>query len=157
MVIGRQSGRIHERDRAIGVCCKSFRQIFYSGSGIEHALDVAGIIFKSDLQPLIWASHHQFVGKIVRRGIDIQMPFAVAQVCRGCATSTAGSSAMDARAETPAPPKTSIFDLPPKREKPAMTLDERLKLQKELMDARDRQAPGAKAKGGAARAQPVQP
>jgi hypothetical protein len=77
----------------------------------------------------------------------------------GCATSTAGPSVMDARAETPAPPKTSIFDLPPKREKPAMTLDERLKLQKELMDARDRQAPGAKAKakGGAARTQPVKP
>jgi hypothetical protein len=42
----------------------------------------------------------------------------------GCATSTAGSSLMDARAEAPAPPKASVYlpveDLPPKREKPAM-------------------------------------
>ena len=62
----------------------------------------------------------------------------------GGATSTAGSSLMDARAEAPAPPKTSVYlpveDLPPKREKPPMTLDERLKLQKELIAARDRQA-----------------
>jgi hypothetical protein len=77
----------------------------------------------------------------------------------GCATSTAGSSLMDARAEAPAPPKTSVYlpveDLPPKREKPAMTPDERLKLQKELIAARDRQAPDGKARGGAARAQPM--
>jgi hypothetical protein len=38
-----------------------------------------------------------------------------------------------------------------------MTLDERLKLQKELIAARDRQAPGFKARGGAARAQPMKP
>ena len=61
----------------------------------------------------------------------------------GCATSTAGSSLMDARAEAPAPPKTSVYlpveDLP-KREKAPMTPDERLKLQKELIAARDRQA-----------------
>jgi hypothetical protein len=78
----------------------------------------------------------------------------------GCATSTAGSL-MDARAEAPAPPKTSVYlpveDLPPKREKPAMTLDERLKLQKELIAARDRQAPDGKVRGGAARAQPMKP
>jgi hypothetical protein len=62
----------------------------------------------------------------------------------GCATSTAGSSLMDARAEVPSPPKTSVYlpveDLPPKRAKPAMTADERSKLQKELIDARDHQA-----------------
>jgi hypothetical protein len=62
----------------------------------------------------------------------------------GSATSTGGSSLMDARAEAPAPPKTSVYlpveDLPPKREKPAMTSDERSKLQKELIAARDRQA-----------------
>ena len=79
----------------------------------------------------------------------------------GCATSTAGSSLMDARAEATAPPKTSVFlpveDLPPKREKPAMTADERLKLQKELIAARDRQAAAAKARGGAARAEPTKP
>jgi hypothetical protein len=61
----------------------------------------------------------------------------------GCATST-GSSLMDARAESPARSKTSGYlaleDLPPKREKPAMTADERLKLQKELIAAR---SPGA--------------
>jgi hypothetical protein len=78
----------------------------------------------------------------------------------GCATSTAGSSLMDARAEA-APPKTSVYplveDLPPKREKPAMTPDEQLKLQKELIAARDRQAPDGKARAHAAPAQPVKP
>jgi hypothetical protein len=79
----------------------------------------------------------------------------------GCATSTAGSSLMDAQAEAPAPAKKKRYlpveDLPPKREKPAMTLDERLKLQKELIAARDRQASDGKARGGAARAQPMKP
>src|ERR1700676_2440412 len=79
----------------------------------------------------------------------------------GCAPSTAGSSLMDARSEAPAPPKTSVYplveDLPPNREKPAMTPDERLKLQKELIAARDRQATEGKARGGAARAQPMKP
>ena len=64
----------------------------------------------------------------------------------GCATSSGGSSLMDARAEVPAPPKTSVYlaveDLP-KREKPPMTPDERLKLQKELIAASDRQASNA--------------
>jgi hypothetical protein len=76
----------------------------------------------------------------------------------GCTT----SSPMDARAEAPAPPKTSVYlpveDLPPKREKPAMTVDERSKLEKELIAARDRQAPDGKAKGGAGRRpQPIKP
>ena len=61
----------------------------------------------------------------------------------GCATSTTGSSLMDARAEAPAAPKTSAYlpveVMPPAREKPAMTADERLKLQKELIAARNRQ------------------
>jgi hypothetical protein len=61
---------------------------------------------------------------------------------------------MDARAE-----KTSVYppidDLPPQREKPAMTADERSKLQKELIAARDRQA--SKARGGAERPQPIKP
>ena len=79
----------------------------------------------------------------------------------GCATSTAGSSLMDARAEAPAHPKEAdgylpVHDLPPKREKPAMTADERLKLEKELIAVRDRQVPaGKKAKGGDAHAQPT--
>ena len=79
----------------------------------------------------------------------------------GCATSNAGSSLMEARAEVPAPPKTNVYlaveDLPPKREKPAMTPDERLKLQKELIAARDRQAAAGKARGGTARAEPMKP
>jgi hypothetical protein len=61
----------------------------------------------------------------------------------GCTTSTAGSL-MDARAEVAAPLKTSPYplveDLPPPRENPAMTPDERSKLQKDLLAARDRQA-----------------
>jgi hypothetical protein len=76
----------------------------------------------------------------------------------GCA-STGGSSLVDARAE--APPKTSVYplvgDRPPKREKPAMTPDERVKVQKELIAARDRQAPAGKARGSAARAEPMKP
>jgi hypothetical protein len=67
---------------------------------------------------------------------------------------------MDARAETPAPPKASAYlpveDLPPKREMPAMTPDERSKLQKELIAARDRQLAAAKAQG-AAPAEPAKP
>jgi hypothetical protein len=67
----------------------------------------------------------------------------------GCATSSAGSSLMDARAEAPMPPKTSAYlpveDLPPARESPVMTPDERSKLKKELIAARDRQAMAAKA------------
>jgi hypothetical protein len=80
----------------------------------------------------------------------------------GCATSTPGSSLMDARAEAPARPKKAdgylrVHDLPPKHEKPAMTANERLKLQNELIAARDRQAPAGKAKGSAPRAQPTNP
>jgi hypothetical protein len=72
-----------------------------------------------------------------------------------CATAAAGSSLMDARAQA-APPKTSIYDPPPQREKPAMTLDERLKLQKDLTAARDRHPPNAKAHA-APPAQPPKP
>jgi len=78
----------------------------------------------------------------------------------GCATSTAGSSLMDARAEAPVPPKASAYlpveDLPPQREKPVMTADERLKLRKDLIAARDRQTAAAKLKG-AALAEPAKP
>jgi hypothetical protein len=72
-----------------------------------------------------------------------------------CATAAAGSSLLDARAQA-APPKTSIYDPPPQREKPAMTLDERLKLQKDLTAARDRHPPNAKAHA-APPAQPPKP
>ena len=69
----------------------------------------------------------------------------------GCATSTSSASLMDARAEAPASPPSAylpVEDLPPKRAVPALTADERLKLQKELIAARDRQV--SKAKGQAA-------
>jgi hypothetical protein len=71
----------------------------------------------------------------------------------GCATSTAGSSLMDARAEAPASTPSAylpVQDLPPKRAVPTLTADERSKLQKELIAARDRQAPPGKAAGGPA-------
>jgi len=68
---------------------------------------------------------------------------------------------MDARAEAPAVPKAGVYppleDLAPKRAVPAMTADERLKLAKELIAARDRQAPGGKARGGAAQAESMKP
>ena len=68
------------------------------------------------------------------------------------------SSPMDARDEAPAPPKTSAYpSIEPKRERPTITADEQLKLQKELIAARDRQAAAAKARGNAARAEPVKP
>jgi hypothetical protein len=73
----------------------------------------------------------------------------------GCATSPAGSSPMDAHAEGPVRPKAE--DLSPRAEKPGMSADERLKLQKELIAARDRQESRAKAKGGAGGSQGVKP
>jgi hypothetical protein len=75
----------------------------------------------------------------------------------GCANSS--SSLMDARAEAPSPQQKylPVEDLPPKREKPAMTADEQAKLKKELTAARDRQAASAKAQGGAAPAKPMKP
>ena len=73
-----------------------------------------------------------------------------------CTPASAGSSLMDARAQA-APPKKSIFDPPPHRE-PAMTLDERQKMQKELNAARDRQTPNAIAKAHPVpSAQPAKP
>ena len=99
-------------------------------------------------------------GKITARAAAALLLLSVS--LGGCATSTTGSSLMDARAEAPARPKEAdgylaVHDLPPKREKPIMTADERLKLQNELTAARDRQASAGKAKGSAARAQPTTP
>jgi hypothetical protein len=64
----------------------------------------------------------------------------------GCASSN--SSLLDARAEAPAPADKylPVEDLPPKREKPSMTVDEQSKLKKQLMDARDRQGSAVKAR-----------
>ena len=74
----------------------------------------------------------------------------------GCATSTAGSSQMDARAEALAPLKKSAYprleDQPQSREN--VSADE-LKLKKELTAARDRQAAAVKAREGTP--QTVQP
>jgi hypothetical protein len=68
----------------------------------------------------------------------------------GCATSTGGSSLMNARAETPTPTSEylPVHDLPPKREMPTMTPDERSKLKQELNAARERQEAASKAQGG---------
>jgi len=70
----------------------------------------------------------------------------------GCATSTGGSSMMDARAEAPASPKTSAYPslgkTAPEREDHAMTPDERSKLKQELITARERQDATAKSQGG---------
>ena len=78
----------------------------------------------------------------------------------GCATSS-GSSLMGGRADAAVPPTTSVYlpveDLPPQRENPAMTPDERLKMQKELNAARDRQEAGSKARAHAAPAKPAKP
>ena len=79
----------------------------------------------------------------------------------GCASSTAGSQLMDARAEASAVPKTSVYppleDPATKRETAAMTPAERLKLQKELIAARDRQTAAGKARGAAAPIEPAKP
>lgn len=78
----------------------------------------------------------------------------------GCASSPAGSSLMDARAEATNHPKTTgylpVEDVPPRPDKPAMTADEQLKLKKELIAARETQA-RAKAKEDAAVANPAKP
>jgi hypothetical protein len=70
------------------------------------------------------------------------------------------STPMDARAEEVGRVKTSgypdVEDVPPRPDKPAMTVEEQLKLKKELGAARDRQAlkaksssPGASSPGAA--------
>ncbi|WP_213740383.1 hypothetical protein [Bradyrhizobium sp. dw_411] len=79
----------------------------------------------------------------------------------GCATSTTGSSLMDARAEVVAPAKTSgylpVEDMPPDRQTPTLTTDETSKLKKELLAARDRQAVAVKGRDGAKQAEPIKP
>jgi hypothetical protein len=69
----------------------------------------------------------------------------------GGSSSTAGSPLMDTRAEAPKPPQASSYlpveVLPAPRESPTMTPDERSKIQKELMAARDRHLTAAKADG----------
>jgi len=85
------------------------------------------------------------------RALAMRTPLLLSVSLGGCATSTAGSSLMDARAEAPLPPKTSAYlpveDLPPPRASPVMTPDERSKPKSELLAARDRQAAAAKPQG----------
>jgi hypothetical protein len=92
--------------------------------------------------------------------LAVGTPLLLSLSLGGCATSTASSSLMDARAEAPMPPKTSAYlpveDLPPPREQAAMTPDERSKLKKELIAARDRQEAAVKAQG-AESAEPGKP
>jgi hypothetical protein len=40
---------------------------------------------KLNPRPTFWVQRRQFVGRTVRQDTDIQMPFAVLQVCHGCA------------------------------------------------------------------------
>jgi hypothetical protein len=67
----------------------------------------------------------------------------------GCATSAVVSSPMDARAEIPVTPQSKVYPpvgvVPPEREAPVLTADERSKLKTELIAARDRQEAAAKA------------
>jgi predicted small secreted protein len=79
----------------------------------------------------------------------------------GCATSTTGSSLMDARAEVAAPPKTGAYlpveDMPPDRQTPTLTTDETSKLKKELIAARDRQTVAVKGRDGPKQTEPLKP
>jgi hypothetical protein len=68
--------------------------------------------------------------------------------------SLVGDATTDARAESAYP---SVGDLPPKREKPAMTVDEQSKLKEELNDARDRLNSPVKVRNGAARPKSKKP
>jgi hypothetical protein len=92
-----------------------------------------------------------------RTALAAGMALLLSVALGGCATSGAGSSLMDARAEAPMPPKTSAYlpveDLPAPREMSVMTPDERSELKKELIAARDRQAIAAKAQS----AEPTKP
>jgi hypothetical protein len=68
--------------------------------------------------------------------------------------SPVGNATTDARAESASP---KVEDLAPKRDKPAMTVDEQSKLKKELNVARDRQNPQVKARDGAAQPKSKKP
>jgi hypothetical protein len=94
------------------------------------------------------------------RALAVGTPLLLGLSLGGCATSTAGSLLMDARAEVPMPPKASSYlpveVLPAPRENRAMTPDEQSKLKKELTAARDRHPPDAKARAHPAMV-PTQP
>jgi hypothetical protein len=83
--------------------------------------------------------------------LAVGVPLLLSLSLGGCASSSGGSSLMDAHAEAPTPPKANAYlpveDLPPPRDQTAMTRDEQVKLKKELLAARDRQAAAAKSQG----------
>jgi hypothetical protein len=84
--------------------------------------------------------------------LALGMPLLLSLALGGCASSAPGSSLMDARAEVRAPAKAGylpVEDLPAPRDKPIMTQDERSKIQKELIAARDRQQATGKAQAAA--------
>jgi hypothetical protein len=84
--------------------------------------------------------------------LSMGMPLLLSLVLGGCATS-ANTSLMDARAEVPMPSQAYAYlpveDLPPSRDKAALTLVEQTKIKKDLIASRDRQAAVAKAKNTA--------
>jgi hypothetical protein len=65
---------------------------------------------------------------------------------------TVSLGSLAALAEQPGRPKAdypAVEDVPPRPEKPAMTVDEQAKLKKELSAKRDHQAPQRKSRAGA--------
>jgi hypothetical protein len=68
--------------------------------------------------------------------------------------SLVGDVTTDARAESAYP---NVGDLPPKPDRPAITVDEQSKLKKELNDARDQQNSPMKARHGAAQSKSKKP
>jgi hypothetical protein len=68
--------------------------------------------------------------------------------------SRVGDATTDARAESAHP---NVGDMPAKRDKPPITVDEQSKIKKELNDARDRQNSQAKARDGPAQPKSKKP
>jgi hypothetical protein len=93
--------------------------------------------------------------------LALAAPLLLSLSLGGCVTASGGSSLMDAHAEAPAPAKPSPYlpveDLPPPRDQSAMSRDEQVKLKKELLAARDRQAAAAKSQGDIPAAQYAKP
>jgi hypothetical protein len=118
---------------------------------MEQAALSAGSAADGHNWPAMLAKHACMIIAYVNRKVTSLAARAVlllVVLLSSCATSTAGSSPMDASASLP------VEDLPPNRE--MMTADQQSKLKKELLDARDRQAASVKAGGGAAHAKPME-
>ena len=82
--------------------------------------------------------------------------FASALAIGGCSTTIADLPGVGLPADAPARPKEvgtylPVHDLPPDRDEAAIKPAEQQKIQAELIAARDRQAPSAAAKNGAAK------